>query len=95
MTDATVTAQTSPPRYHVYWHGRLALTVTDEPGPLVSALSPPPLPGDVVASSPFLSASAYLPDVEDSLRTILSESRSTGDFLDRVRKAGFSVEAVR
>jgi hypothetical protein len=83
------------PSYRVYdANDRLALTVTDEPGALVSALSPPPPPGTPLPRHPFLSAVAWLPEIEGELRALLDASDSTAAFLERLRAAGFRVEGV-
>ena len=75
--------------YEVTKKGRLVLTVTDAPGPIVStALRPPD--GKMV-KHPFLSASAYAPEEEDALRQLLEKSQNTRDFLARLRKAGYEV----
>lgn len=75
--------------YEVTKKGRLVLTVTDAPGPIVSTALRPP--DGKVATHPFLSASAYVPEEEDALRRLLEQSQSTRDFIMRLRKAGYEV----
>lgn len=84
----------SPARYEVRRDDRLALVVTDEPGALVSRMSPPPPPGTDVGTHPFLRATAYLPEEEGELRRLLDESGSTAEYLDRLRTAGYAVAQV-
>lgn len=81
-------------RYEV-WHGDdLALLITDEPGVIVSELAPPPPPGTELERHPFLSLTARLAEEEGDLRDLLDESASTGEFLDRLRAAGYRVARV-
>ena len=75
--------------YEVSKKGRLVLTVTDAPGPIVSTAVRPP--AGALVRHPFLSASAYVPEEEDALRLLLDQSKSTQDFLERLRKAGYQV----
>jgi hypothetical protein len=81
-----------PPRYEVFSGDRLVLTVSDEPGVLVSALAPPPPPDRPLPRHPFLSAVAHAPQLEGELRRLLDASSSTAEFLERLRNAGYRVE---
>jgi hypothetical protein len=80
--------------YEVRQGEQLALRVTDRPGALVSRMAPPPAPDEPVTVHPFLTATAYLPEVEGELRELLDESASTQEYLDRLRRAGYTVEAI-
>ncbi len=75
--------------YEVRKKGKLVLTVTDAPGPIVSTAVRPP--DGSAAAHPFLSASAHAAEEEDALGRVLAQSKSTGDFLGRLRKAGYEV----
>jgi hypothetical protein len=83
-----------PARYEVYSGDRLALTVTDEPGVLVSAHSPPPPPDRPLSRHPFVSAVAHIPELEGALRHLVDASTSTADLLERLRGAGYRVEVA-
>ncbi|HEY8736695.1 MAG TPA: hypothetical protein VIO62_06595 [Candidatus Dormibacteraeota bacterium] len=79
-------------RYTVYADDdKKVLEVSDQPGPLVSVSAPPPRPGQAPATHPFLSASAYDPFTEGTLRQILLKSTSFDDFLAKLREAGYRV----
>lgn len=75
--------------YAVTKEGRLVLTVTDAPGPIVST-AVRPADGSRV-KHPFLSASAHDSGEEDALGKILEKSTSTADFLARLNAAGYVV----
>lgn len=81
-------------RYEVRRGGELTLVVTDEPGPLVSVLAPPPDPDGALLLHPFVSVASFVPEAEGSLRQILDDSVSTTDYLQRLRGAGYAVEQV-
>jgi len=78
-----------PRAYDVSKDGRLVLSVTDAPGPVVSTAAPPP--DKAVVSHPFLSASAHDPLEEDALRALLLRAKNTGEFLELLRGAGYQV----
>ena len=78
-------------RYRVYAGEHLALSITDEPGALVSSSSPSARPGEV-QQHPFLTAAAHLSAIEGELRKLLDQSTSTADFLERLTAAGYRVE---
>jgi hypothetical protein len=78
-------------RYRVYAGDRLALSITDEPGALVSSASPSARPGEVQEHA-FLTAAAHLAAIEGELRKLLDRSTSTADFLERLTAAGYRVE---
>jgi hypothetical protein len=84
----------SPARYEVRRDDQLVLVVTDEPGALVSRMSPPPPAETDVVTHPFLRATAYLPDAEGELRRLLDEAGSTAEYLDGLRAAGYTVARV-
>jgi hypothetical protein len=79
--------------YDVTKNGKLVLSVTDAPGPIVSTAIPPP-DGAAVKRS-FLTASAHAPEEEDALRRLLERSKDTQDFFARLRKAGYEVSPTK
>jgi hypothetical protein len=76
--------------WEVFKGSELVLSVADGPGPLLSAAAPPPGASPVL--HPFLSASARAPAEEDALKSLLDASKSTEDFLARLRAAGYVVK---
>jgi hypothetical protein len=77
-------------RYNVLKAGRLVLTVSDVPGPIVSTAALPP--GTSPAQHPFLSAAAQTPEEENALYQILEQSKDFDDFLRRLRAGGYTVQ---
>lgn len=69
--------------------GEEVLRVKDTPGPLISAAIPPPDSPPVL--NPFLSATALEPTEEDALHAILEKSRSFNEFIQNLKKSGYSV----
>lgn len=82
-------AVAQPKTYEVSKRGRLVLTVTDAPGPILSTAILPA--GEKPAVHPFLSASAHAPEEENALRALLDQAASTQGFLELLRKAGYQV----
>jgi hypothetical protein len=78
-------------RYIVFWQDEIVLEVIDEPGPLVSRAGPPPCPDEKPVIHPFLSATAYVPEHESTLREALERSGSLAEYLDILRELGFRV----
>jgi|SRR5580704_991116 hypothetical protein len=78
--------------YVVMKAGRIVLTVTNRPGPLVSTALLPACGKPVM--HPFLSARAHVPEEEDVLLMILEQSANFHDFLDRLRKAGYALRKI-
>ncbi len=76
-------------RYLVTLDGEAVLRIEDAPGPLVSTA--PRRPGMPPTLHAFLSATALDARQEHTLRGLLEESRSTDDFVRRLRDAGYSV----
>ena len=89
LLAAEATAQTVH-RYNVLKAGRLVLTVSDVPGPIVSTAALPP--GASPAQHPFLSATAQAPEEENALHQILEQSKDFDDFLRRLRDGGYTVQ---
>jgi len=75
--------------YEVFKGDRLVLTVSNEPGPLLSTALPPP--GRKPMPHPFLSASAHAPEEEPRLREILDRAENFPDFIARLRAAGYTL----
>jgi hypothetical protein len=74
------------------YRGNVAvLELKDEPGPLLSRMAPPPLPGEQPAWHPFLSGVALVAADEGTLGDILERSQSFDEFLDLLRAGGFRV----
>src|SRR5260370_34602980 len=69
--------------YEVFKGDRLVLTVSNEPGPLLSAALPPP--GREPISHPLLRASAHAPAEEPRLRESLERAREVAAFIARLR----------
>jgi hypothetical protein len=80
-------------RYLVYRDDTLILEVQAEPGPLISKLAPPPLPGEQPVFHPFLTATFHAPQEEALLHTILQRAQSVDEFLAALGRAGFRVES--
>jgi hypothetical protein len=80
-------------RYAVYAADDLVLTMRDEPGPITSTAPPPP--GGTPVLHPFLSAAARDATYEDQLADLLADSSDFGEFVERLREAGFIVERER
>ena len=80
----------SVPTWSVYnKKGTEVLRVKDVPGPLISSAILPPNTPPVL--NPFLSATALDPFEEDELRDILKKSRSFNEFIENLKKSGYSV----
>jgi hypothetical protein len=84
--------QTLIETYVVTKAGRAVLTVTNRPGPLVSTALLPT--GGSPVMHPFLSATAHVAEEEHALRIILDQSTDFGNFLDRLRKAGYAFKTI-
>ena len=81
-----------PSRFARVYRGNVAvLEVKDVPGPLLSRMAPPPLPGEQPTRHPFLSGVALVAAEEGALGDILEHSQSFDEFLDRLRAEGFRV----
>ncbi len=76
-------------RYLITLDGEAVLRIEDAPGPLVSTA--PRRPGTLPAQHPFLTATALDARQEHALRGLLDGSRSTDDFVRRLRDAGYEV----
>ncbi|MCO7272980.1 MULTISPECIES: hypothetical protein [Cellulosimicrobium] len=85
-TDGTV------PRYRVLRDGRVVLVVRGEPGVLVSASVPPPLPGTAPVTHPFATATFTATLHEGTLGSLLREAPDLAAFLAAVERAGYVVE---
>ena len=79
--------------WEVLRSGRPVLRVVNTPGPLTGTALPPP--GVEPPGHPFLSGSALVVAEEGRLREILDASRSTADFFERLRRAGYEVRPAR
>jgi hypothetical protein len=79
-------------RYGVFRDGKRVLTISDEPGALLSSALPPPDPNWRPPQHPFLSGSAQDPNSEHALAQILGEATSFDDYLERLRAAGYTAE---
>ena len=79
--------------WEVLKDGRAVLRLKNTPGPLFSTAMPPP--GVEPPNHPFLSGSALDASEEGRLREILDASRSTADFFERLRRAGYEVRPAR
>jgi hypothetical protein len=77
------------PVYEVFKGDRLVLTVSNEPGALLSTALPPP--GREPIRHPFLGAAAHAPEEEPRLREILERARDFADFIARLRAAGYTL----
>lgn len=75
--------------YEVFKGDRPVLTVSNEPGLLLSTALLPP--GREPASHPFLSGSAQAPEEEPRLREILGHAENFPDFMARLRAAGYTL----
>lgn len=80
---------TTEQRWKVYDGPTLILEVSSVPGPIISTAAPPP--GLKPVTHPFLSATARSAQHEHRLREILVASKDLGDFVSRLRTAGFEV----
>jgi len=71
----------------------LRMHIVDAPGMLVDGNAPPPPPGQPLSPHPFLSGSCNN-DVMGCAEAgnILRDSKSTDEFISRLRKAGFIVK---
>lgn len=92
-TPTTRTAEGSPASY-VIRRGDTLLRITDQPGPLFDYNAPLPPPGTPHATHPFLSGSCEGGDIPGcgEARRLLEASKSTAEFLEKLRDAGFTVE---
>jgi hypothetical protein len=75
----------------VYRGDVAVLEVKDVPGPLLSRMAPPPLPGEQPTWHPFLSGVALVAAEEGTLGDILQRSQSFSEFLDLLTAEGFRV----
>ena len=88
----SASGQSEPAKIRIYEirrDDRLVLTVSNEPGPLLSTALRPP--GRKPVSHRFLSASAHAPEEEPRLRAILERAEDFPDFLARLRAAGYAL----
>lgn len=88
-------AAPSPKKIRVKDQGTAFLDAENTPGLLVDGNAPPPPPGSAPATHPFLSASCYggKPALCSKARELLLSSKSWDEFVDRLRGAGFEIEA--
>ena len=75
----------------VYRGSAAVLEVTDQPGPLLSRMAPPPLPGEQPTWHPFLSGIALVAAEEGEIGDILESCRSYDEFIDLLKARGFRV----
>jgi hypothetical protein len=75
----------------VYRGSVAVLEVNDQPGPLLSRMAPPPLPGEQPTWHPFLSGVALVAAEEGEIGDILECCRSYDEFIDLLRTHGFRV----
>jgi hypothetical protein len=80
-------------RCGVFKGDKRVLTITDEPGALLSTALPPPDPNWRPPQHPFLSGSAQDANSEHELGQLLSAATSFDDYVERLRAAGYRVEA--
>lgn len=80
-------------RYEVSKDGGAVLTFTSEPGVIQSTALP--VPGARPLRHPFLSARALDARHEHQLGALLRASSSVEDFIQRLRGAGYEVQAGR
>ena len=80
-------------KFGVFREDKRVLTISDEPGALLSTALPPPDPNWRPPQHPFLSGSAQDPNSEHELGQLLAASSSFDDYLERLRGAGYRVEA--
>ncbi|WHZ21131.1 MAG: hypothetical protein OJF47_000243 [Nitrospira sp.] len=78
-------------RYLVFKGDQMVLEVTDRPGPMISKVAPPPLPGTGPKMHPFLSATAYVPEHERLLLQVLAGSRSVAEYVAKLTAFGYRV----
>jgi hypothetical protein len=83
---------TTEQRWTVYDGSTLILEVSSVPGAIISTAAPPP--GLKPVTHPFLSATARSAPHENRLRELLVASKDLGDFISRLRAAGFEVREV-
>jgi hypothetical protein len=88
-TKGTTQMTTIEQRWKVFDGPTLILEVSSVPGPIISTAAPPP--GLKPVTHPFLSATARSAQHEHRLREILVASKDLGDFVSRLRAAGFEV----
>ena len=69
--------------------GRKVLWIKDEPGPLLSTALAPPGPRPPL--HPFLTGHAFYAPEEGRLREILDGSKSFREFVENLRKAGYTL----
>lgn len=89
MTDPA-----TPRRFRLCRDGRLALELTDRPGPLVSTSAPPPLPGQAPPPHPFATATAFVAEWEGELGALLRESPDLDAFFAAVGALGYTIEEL-
>jgi len=76
--------------YMVYKGDHPVLRIIDRPGRLSSTALP--LPNAKPVRNPFLTASALDPSEEHALGGILNTAKSTAEFLEKLRRAGYRVQ---
>ena len=80
-------------QWEVLKGGKVVLRLKNTPGPLYGTALPPP--GVEPPNHPFLSGSALDASEEDNLRRLLDASKSTADYLERLRGAGYEIRPAR
>jgi len=88
--EETLGRRAEPASYLIFLGKTPILHLIDEPGPLTSTATPPP-PGTPTTYHPFVTANALYPAEEHQLRELLLQSRSTKEFLSKLRDAGYGV----
>lgn len=82
-----------PVGWDVYKGGKRVLWMLDQPGTFETSSGPAP-PGIPVYTSPFVTATAHDPSVEDHLRALMESSKSFADFEAVLAKNGYEVVPV-
>lgn len=78
----------------VCWGDLPVLEVVDRPGPLLSAMAPPPSPGEEPVQHRFLSGVALVAEHEGRLGDALAGADSFDGFLLALQAEGYRVEEL-
>ncbi len=78
--------------YNVYHDNKLVAIIKSEPGPVVSTATPPPLGQEI--KHPFLTATALVPEEENTLYQFLQKAKNFDGYVNLLKANGYIVSLV-
>lgn len=77
------------PSYNVYKGDMLVATIKPEPGYITGTAAP--APGTKPQKHPFITASAFVPEEENNLRSFLDKAKNFNDYVSLLTESGYKV----